>query len=208
MFAIAWLTGCVLTSQTESPEPEPGRLLLTWTVGARGCADAGVTEVEIEMGAARERIACEEGGATITGDPGRYDVVATGFDAGGRPRYEGTTTVTVPEGAEATAHVTLSALPASLEVTWYFENGRLCAANGATDVHLVLFDEDDYVVDETTLPCDDGIASLAELESGEYGLLAEALDDAGALVFEGSLPVTLEKGDALSVEVELLAPAE
>lgn len=200
------LTGCVITSRTTPPDVEPGSLVLTWSVGSGGCAEAGVTEIQIQMGNARETLACEEGGATITGDPGRYDVVATGFDADGVARYEGTTTVSVPEGGEATAHVTLAALPASLEVTWYFENGRLCAANGVSEVHLVLFDEDDYVVAETTQPCDDGLATLDALSSGTYALHADALDDGGALRFDGDVDVVLDKGDAAVVEVELVAP--
>jgi hypothetical protein len=205
MLWMAWLTGCVLTAKTTTPEPLPGTLALTWSVGAGGCAESGVTDIEIALGSVTERITCEEGGATITGDPGRYDVVATGFDADGVARYEGITTVDLPEGGESNAHVTLSALPASLEVTWYFENGRLCAANAVSDVHLVLFDEDDYVVAETTVPCDDGIADLPALESGDYALVAEGLDATGALAYSGALDLTLEKGDTTTVEVELLA---
>lgn len=209
MWWVSVLAGCVVTSGgTSTTEPEPGSLSLTWSVGAGGCEAAGVAEVEVALGNARERLPCEDGGAVISGDPGRYDVVATGLDAGGNPRYEGSTTVTVDAGAESTAHVTLAALPASLSVSWWFENGRLCAANGVPEVHVVLFDDEDYVVAEESPACDDGLVALSDLASGTYGLLVEALDADGALAFSGSAAVELGKGDAASAEIELFAPAE
>lgn len=209
MWWLALVSGCVVTSgqgSTGDSGSEPGTLSLTWSVGAMGCEAAGVTEIEVALGSVRERLPCADGGAVVSGPSGRYAVVATGFYADGAPRYEGTATVDVTAGAQTTGHVTLAALPAALEVSWYFQNGRLCAANGVTDVHLVLFDDDDFVVAETSLPCEEGLTSLEGLVSGTFGVLAEGLDEAGALAFRGASEVVLGKGETAVVELELGAP--
>jgi hypothetical protein len=201
---LAGLTGCVVHTEPE-PELEDGTVVVAWQVGAAGCEAAGVETVEVAVGdEASGSFACADEQATLEVPPGRYDLFLDGVDAQGAIRYGGDGSVTVGSGQSVNADtVVLGALPADLTVTWYFENGRLCSANGVSEVTITVF-QDDYPVDTVVAPCDEGSAALDPLVAGTYDVSLLANDGAGG-AFSGTETVDLGKGDAVMVEIQLLA---
>lgn len=202
---LAGLTACVVESKDGTTELEDGTIVVAWEVGASGCEAAGVTQVRVTVGdEADATFACADGTASFEVPPDHYDVHLDGLDAQGAVRYGGDTTVTVGAGMTVDAPtVVLSALPADLTVTWYFENGRLCSANGVEDVELTVF-EDDFVVDTVTAACDDGTASLEGLVAGTYDVTLFGRDAGGVSLFSGTETVDLGKGDAVVMEIQLV----
>lgn len=202
MLALAALSAaCSLGG--EDPTVVDGALTVPWQVGAGGCLASGVEEVVVEVGEASASAPCADGQLTLEVPPGDQVVDLWGLDASGIARYSGQTTATLREGESITVPtVILGALPATLDVTWYFENGRLCGGNGVVDVEIVIF-EDDFVVDTLLTPCDDGIERMRDLLAGDYTVSVLGRDAGGAVTFSGSTPVTLDKGDLGLVEVQL-----
>ncbi len=204
MWLVMALTGCVVGSSVVDGTAPDGTLDLTWAVGSSGCDEAGVTGVVVTVGGVEGRFGCGEEAGTLEVPPGTYTLEARGLDVEGVDRYAGTTTVTVISEDTTAAHVVLSALPGGLTVTWFFENGRLCAANGVTDIRTTLFDDQDYVVDEVDSACEEGLVSFEGLEAGAYAAVVVAHGGSGVPMFDGEIDATLEKGDRVEVEVELL----
>ena len=199
------MTGCVVKSE-ETPEPLPdGTIIVAWEVGASGCEAAEIDTVEVTIDGGTSSFACGDGTATFDVPAGVYDIHLDGVDLQGATRYDGDTEVTVGAGQTVNAPTTvLSALPADLTVTWFFENGRLCSANGVEEVELTVF-EDDFVVDSVVAPCDDGTASLEDLVAGTYDVNLLARDAGGVAQFEGTETVDLLKGDLAVLEIQLVA---
>ncbi|MCA9490323.1 MAG: hypothetical protein KC621_10375 [Myxococcales bacterium] len=205
MWLAAALVGCIVHTNDPGTPGANGTIELSWTVGAAGCEAAGVADIEVQVGQQTQTFTCESGAATISAAPGRYDIDAIGLDATGAERYSGTTSVSVISEDTSSAHIVLSALPAALQVTWFFENGRLCAANGVSDISATLFDDQDFLIDELDVDCDDGQLEFADLMPGAYAAVLVAHDGSGVPLFEGDVTADLDKGDHLVVEVELFA---
>ena len=197
------LVGCVVRTE-EEPDVD-GSIEVGWEVGAAGCEAAGVETVTVTVDEQTSSFACADGVGSVDVAPGQYLVTLEGLDADGHPRYGGEGSVSVGPGEVVTLPtVVLSALPASLTVTWYFENGRLCGSNGVEEVDLRVF-EDDYLVDEVTAGCDDGAATIASLPAGTYDVGLYARDADGVVTFSATEVADLGKGDDVVLELQLVA---
>jgi hypothetical protein len=199
------LSGC-----GEDVEPlGDGSLALSWQISPHGCESAGVEEVEVRLENAHrnydERFACEAGQAELTQlAPANYKLSIVGIDVNGLATF-GADTEKVEVRAEERVdapHVRLSARPASLEVSWRFDNGKVCGANGVAEVEVALFDEAFYELDRQTFSCDAGVGQLEDIVAGEYLVEAVAESEDGG-VYEGMSDVTLKRGDEAEIDVEL-----
>ena len=99
--------------------------------------------------------------------------------------------------------IRLQALPGTLQVNWFFANGRLCGSNGVADIDIALFQNDEIQYDLQT-PCDDGVEEMTGITSGTYDLSVLGADENGIAQFGGSVVVDIGKGDYVSVDVEQL----
>lgn len=199
-----------LSACGEDVEPlGDGSLALSWQVSPHGCESAGVEEVEVRLENAHrnydERFACDAGQAELTQlAPANYQLSIVGIDVNGLATF-GADAEKVEVRAEEKVdapHVRLSARPASLEVSWRFDNGKVCGANGVAKVEVALFDEAYYELERQTFDCDAGLGRLEDIIAGEY--LVEAVaesEDGGA--YEGISEVTLKRGDEAAIDVEL-----
>ncbi|MFT4622214.1 MAG: hypothetical protein ACI8PZ_000870 [Myxococcota bacterium] len=186
---------------------EPGDLEFTWRVGTSDCSEAGLDRVALFLdGEEAAEFDCEDGfGAIERLDPGRYTARLVGRDTNGWGRYAADLGDVEVESSVATALPTavLGALPGSIVVTWYFENARMCGANGVSDVEVTLFD-DEYVVESQAVPCDSGILAFEGVRAGEYQLNVMGREADGRAVYNGTGGVQLDKGDRTDVEVALI----
>ena len=205
---LRWLTllapaACLAAGCTIDEELLDGTVSVSWQVGTGGCAASGVTDVDVQINDQHHTVPCEQGELTMEVAPGDYRVFLWGLDADGVPRYEGSSSVLVLEGEAVTVPtVVLGGIPASIDVTWYFENGRLCGGNGIDEVEIVVFD-DDFIVTSLVTACDDGIERIEDLPSGAYTISVLGRDETGTVHFQGDATVEVDKGDLATVEVML-----
>ena len=207
-----WMTllalgGCTTVVYEDQPA-ETGDLEVTWRVGVTNCIEAGLDEVALMLdGEEVASFACTDGYGAVERLPaGRYAVRLVGRDANGWARYDATPGTVRVEADVATAvpMVVLGALPGDIVVTWYFDNGRMCGANGVADAEVTLFDSE-YVVDSRLVPCDSGMLPLEGLRSGAYQVNVMGRDAQGGAVFNGVGGIELDKGDRAELEVMLEA---
>jgi len=199
----AALLGACTTTLPADDTPIDGSVEVAWQVGASGCELSGVSEVVVEVADRSASAACTDGSLMLDVPAGDHTVALWGLDDGGVARYEGATRADVRAGEAVTLPtVVMGALPATIDVTWYFENGRLCGGNGVTDVEIVLFD-DDFIVETLATTCDDGIERLPDVLAGNYTVSVLARDAEGAVQFSGSTDARVDKGDLAFVEVML-----
>jgi len=206
----ASVTGCVMYKDhgsTHGSDEQDGQVQVDWLVGSAGCDASEITTIEVTVGTDTEDFACGDGTATLTAPVGTYDVQLQGLDADGIARYGGDGgSVTVYSDQTSTVPtVVLSSLPATLTTIWYFQNAHLCGANGVSDVEINLFDADDTLKGTITSACDDGTATLTDLEAGAYALLALGRDATGQEIYSGTSQITLLRGDDAQIEVQLIA---
>ena len=200
--ATALSVGCATMPVEDTPID--GSVEILWQVGASGCELSGVDTVVVEVADRAEEAPCTDGGLVIDVPAGDHTVSLWGLDAGGVARYEGATQIDVREGEAVTVPtIVLGALPATIDVTWYFDNGRLCGGNGVGDVEIVLFD-DDFIVESLATTCDDGIERMPNVLAGNYTVTVLARDSTGRVAFSGSTEARLDKGDLAFVELLLL----
>lgn len=202
-------TGCVVvgalpgTTDTGVPVVE-GKVEVTWRVGTSTCEEAGITEVGIEIGSRTERFPCTDLAGAMTVPAGVFGLDAVGYDAEGLPRYGASSEVVVEQGRVTPVAVFLSSLPANISSTWYFDNGRLCGANGVETVDLSLYDLADNREVQLQAPCDDGAAYVGEVEAGDYILVLYGLDESGTPSWRGEVAATVTRGESAVLDVELL----
>jgi len=208
----ASVTGCVVYKDPGSTHGGPsgdgdGQVQVNWLVGSAGCDSAEVATVEVTIGTDTEDFACGDGTATLTVPSGSYDVALQGLDADGVARYAGDGGVVDVYGGQTSTvpTVVMSALPATLTTIWYFKNSHLCAANGVSDVEINVFDAEDVLKGTATVACDDGTATLTDLEAGGYAVLALGRDAAGQEIYSGSKQIDLARGDDAQIEIPLVA---
>lgn len=216
------VTGCVVyrddfddsswsssgSSTTTPPPPSAeGQVAVSWRVGSAGCEAAGVETVEVDLDGFVEAFPCADESATFDAPSGRHPLTIRGLDAAGVARYAGDGgPVKVRRGEVTTAStVVLSGLPAQIGATWYFENGRLCAANGVGDVEVDLFDIDDTLVATATVACDTASAHLEDVEAGQYVLVVLGRDGDGEVVYSGDTLVDAGRGDTVDLDVVLVS---
>ncbi|MEZ4239242.1 MAG: hypothetical protein R3F59_24430 [Myxococcota bacterium] len=213
---LLYTTGCVVyrddydstwTSDTGAytAPPPMGQIDVTWRLGSAGCEAAGVTTVAIDVDGAVTEAPCADEGALLDAASGKHRLTLRGLDVDGIARYEADVEKIVVDRGEVTTvpTVVLEAMPAGIRATWFFENGRLCAANGVATLQFDLFDDNDVIRASTEVPCDDSAADLGEIEAGSYVLTALGRDPQGAATFHGAEPVEAGRGDWLSVDVML-----
>jgi hypothetical protein len=199
-----WSSSSTWSSGTEAPRQ--GQVEVSWRVGSAGCEAAEVTTIEVALGDEVHAFPCGDEGAMVSAREGRHPLVLRGLDAGGVARYEGDGgRVEVQRGrVSSVPTVLLSALPATVAATWFFENGRLCSQNGVEQVEVTLFDDGDAIQLSETVPCEEGAIELEELEAGAYALLLLGRDGEGEVLYSGERPLDAGRGDQLSVEIVLV----
>lgn len=204
--AAAVLAGCVRSSGTDPGFSAPGDLELTWRIGTSSCAEQELETVAVLLdGIEVATFPCEPGGGVVERlDARSYDLALMASDRRGADRYGAELgTIAVQSGvASSVPTALLSALPASVMVTWYFENGRLCDTNGVESVDLTLFD-DGYLLLTETADCSGGAHDLVGIEAGSFEVNAMGRDSAGVALFNGVADVVVDMGDLAVVEVML-----
>lgn len=199
-------TGCVVRGDKDGePEDTTGSVDISWQMGPSGCEASGITEVEVSIGGVGGTYPCEDEAATLLVPGGTYDLTLLGLDAGGEPRFGGESAgVSVHGGSTTTVPtIVLGALPATLEVSWRFENGDLCANNGVEDVEAFLFDDQDVVQATLAAPCNEGSLLLEDIDAGTYTLLLNGNDAAGLEQFSGTAEIILDRGQTSDVTISL-----
>ncbi len=203
MFAL-WV-GCAPTAPDDA---ETGAVELSWTVGPDGCEQAGIVEVSVVMdNALMGSAACATESLRLERiEPGLRAMEVYGLDVDGVERYaaDPVDVVVDAKGTTEVGEQVLTALPARLDVSWYFDNARLCSSNEVVDVEISVWD-DGYLAAEGVASCDDGAATLKGLPSGAYLAEVSALDDDGVALFGGVAEVVVDKGDVHEIEVRLEA---
>ena len=178
---------------------------LSWMVPG-GCDDAGLAEVDVLLGGDHVGShACSEGAVVFRARAGLHMLQLGGVDRFGQDRYAAEVALQVVEG-ETTPVPTLvlEALPAEVEVSWFFANSRLCSTNEVVSVDVAVFEEGSRVAD-VDADCDQGIAVLRELPSGRYLLDVVGRDVVGRAQYHGEREIDVDKGQVVAVEVELSA---
>ncbi|MFB6371726.1 MAG: hypothetical protein ABEN55_01100 [Bradymonadaceae bacterium] len=202
--AVAGLSGCADAIDS----PSNGKLTVNWEIRPRGCTQAGVEEIQVDLafekGTITERYPCKKGGATIADlRPANYTVQLWGIDEAGDTTYEAESRkITVHGGNETVADpVRLTARPGDLRVVWRFANGRVCGANDVESIEFALYDTDDFRVRHRTFDCPAGSARITEVPPGEY--LVELRADTEASEYVGFSEVRTRRGKSAGVEVVL-----
>jgi hypothetical protein len=207
--AVALLAGCVVTQDVDNDPVLPGTVELSWQVGPSGCEAAGVTDIEVDVAGVFGTFPCAEGRGSLSVPAGTHDVSMVGLDEGGAARYEGQAYDVVVRAEQVTQvpTVLLSALPAEIHVTWYFDNGRFCSHEenkGVVEVEALLYDADDFVDASVFGDCETGELSIDDVRPGDYTLTLVGRNDAGTITHQGEAALLVEKGDSLDVDVELI----
>ncbi|MBH24706.1 MAG: hypothetical protein CMH57_09700 [Myxococcales bacterium] len=192
----------------DDPEPEePGVLSLTWRVSPLGCKESGVETVAIELSNnTRSTVGCEVGRAVVENlDPGAYQFNLLGLDADGKAIFEsGPLDAGIDSGQVTNMDdVRLTARAGTLDVSWHFDNGRLCAANGVQEVLVAVYDTDAFAMGESLAACEDSVTTITGLKSGLFVVEVIATGADGIDLFRGVEELSIDRGDALSIDVTL-----
>ncbi len=208
--ALSWasMVGCA----APPAEEPPGDLSLSWRISPMGCEGSQVSRVEVSIQTPdksySEQIVydCQTRRALIEDlVPRAYVVQLLGVEANGKTTFASESVrVGVGSGLTATmAEQRLTARPASLEVGWRFDDGRLCAVKGVERIAVGVYDADAFAIDEQVFDCVWGVGVIEGLRSGDYVIEAIGLSASGQGVFRGLGTVSLERGDHRSAEVVL-----
>jgi hypothetical protein len=212
--------------------PSPGMMEVSWVIGGSSCVDAAVSEIQVSLytgGLVYTTVGapCQSGSVTIPNLPeGVYAVQVDGYrGATTFPTYTGVVDgIAVRAGAITVApKVELAEKPGGLDVTWKFENGELCGANGVDQVALTVWDTHSNRIHEETLPCDylparmeaernqpgrtlyesKGVV-IDRLYAGQYTMRAFALNQAtGQILYWDEAKPIVEHGTLTSVSLTL-----
>ena len=205
------LAGTAVACGEDVPPLGDGALDIRWEVSPRGCATVGVPNVEISLSgpeARTEIFDCEVGRATIEDlTPGNYLFVIEGIDETGQGTFHDTPQrLTVqPDVITALDPVRLTAKPATIGVEWRFDDGRVCGANGVSEIEVIIFDRLDYEIARDIFDCNLGGGGLRGITAGTY--VVEAVGLSADQTYRGLATTKVDRGDEGSVEV-ILAPNE
>ena len=189
---------------------EPGGLSIQWRINPLGCLDSGVQIITAEIhgpSAPAEVVYPCDNGRTLVDNltPGRYRVRLYGVDASGRATFASAEINTGVSSGTITPvePIQLTAKAARVEISWFFQNGRLCAQNGVTEVTIGVYDYDAYAIDEQSYECGTARGAIDGLHSGAYliHVLGKGADGVG--LFEGLTPLDLRRGEEATIEVEM-----
>lgn len=209
LIAVA-LACAVVSCDEDAVSEDPGGLSLQWRVSPLGCKDSGVQIVtaEVQGPSAPSQVVfpCDTG-RTVIEDlmPGRYTVRLYGVDLSGRATFASAQIdVGVSPGTITPIEsLRLTAKEARLEINWFFENGRLCAQNGVSEVLIGVYDKDAYAIDERTYACGTARGTIEGLQSGSYLIQILGLAPDGTGLFQGIRALDLQRGDDAVVEIEM-----
>ena len=128
---------------------------------------------------------------------GKYFVVVEGkadFDGETLPYFKGSAEIIVP--TEESTLINLELSTGSVQVTWGFEDRRMCNANGVVTVEAVL-ESDSTTRKSGSVDCNDGAFLFEDLPWEFFTLEIEAFDADGKVTYEGSyISDASEEGDA------------
>lgn len=197
-FAVAMSAGGPLGCGDQAEPLEAGEVSLQWLVGPHGCAEAHTTTIEVRDTDGDDvwTFGCDSRGGRLPGiSPGTYSFELRALDDAGQVTFIGyADRVQVrPGGVTTVAPVPLEAAPADLEVEWNF-GGPLCGQVDVASVAVRAFDANAMIVNDATVPCEDGAAVLV-VPPGRYDVVVLGLDTEGALRFETVFTRLLERGD-------------
>jgi hypothetical protein len=214
---MASVLGLLAAACSDEPAALPGGAMqLSWLVGTGGCEASGVDTVGVALVGGSSTTPtvysypCGQGSVTLSDlAPGTYDVSLYGNDPSGVARFGGqASNVQVrSEGTTTVATIRLSALPARIDVAWYFENGRLCSYNNVEDIEITLF-RDEYEIFSTTSECGPGTLLLEDIQADTYVIDLLGRDSQGVARFNGQDEVIVERGDTAQVEIRLMEIAQ
>ena len=206
---IAMVVGVVVGCGGEVEPFEEGSLALQWDVAPVGCEKSGVEEVEVLLSNRLDhydrRVDCATQAVEFDNIPaGTYELQLLGLRGDGSASFgAGIDEVLVRPGeARQLGRIDLVALPGEVNVQWYFDNRKVCGANGVDEVELTVFDAWYSEVDRLTRRCDVGEVVLDGLAAGEYLFRIRAQSDETR--FEGLYSAGVERGGQIEVEVELV----
>lgn len=184
-----------------------GQLALTWQVSPRGCADAGVANVSVNLEGPADRneiFECDKGEVTVRDVvAGTYTVSIEGLDSDGVPRFTSppTRTTVHPDLTATNAHARLIAKPSEVRVSWRFQDGRVCGAHGVDELNVSAFDKFDYQVATVDGDCDLAKATLTDVLAGTYLIEVSGFGDDGLWAGQGTM--SLQRGESAEIEVVL-----
>jgi hypothetical protein len=210
--AALYLGGAAAQCDDSGKEEPPGAARVQWRVSPLGCEHGEVEQVRLWISGPTPQPAegvfapCAAQEAQIEGlEMGRYAVMVEGLDASGDVTFQsGVEGFSVsPQTVTVTPTARLSARPAALAVSWFFDNGRLCASNEVTQVVLTVYDDNAFAVQERRDPCELGQSALEALPAGDFYLEALGLDVAGVARFRDLEALTLKRGQEATAEVSL-----
>lgn len=203
-----------------------GSLRVFWAIGGAACKDVpSIKSVRVRVLDGDVDVvrpvdsACEQGqasrGLVIEGVPeGSWDVLVQGMNAEGKPWYEGRKDgVGVDADAETEVQITLALLPSTVHVTWYFANGKMCAApeNQVAGMEVGIYDSVTFAVlypkpapKAEPIQCQDGEV-LAEGVDGnrEVNVNVFGLDAQGKRKVYGKVKALTVPGARVEAEVQL-----
>lgn len=197
-FAAAMAAAGPLGCGDDAEPLEAGEVSLQWLVGPHGCEEARTTTIEVRDvdGDGGWTFGCASRGGRLPGiAPGTYNFELRALDELGDVTFIGfAERVQVrPGGVTTVPPVPLEAAPADLQVEWNF-GGPLCGQVDVSSVAVRVFDANAIIVNEATVPCEDGAATLV-VPPGQYDVVVLGLDGEGELRFETVFTRILERGD-------------
>lgn len=213
LLCFALLTGC---GEDEEPD-QPGVLSVSWRVSPLGCAESGVRNIEVALRGAsaltteRLLVGCDAAGTAIDNlAPGKYLINLLGLNEDGKPIFETGEMAFGINAGEITdlGEQRLTAKQAALTVFWYFDNGRLCTANGIGDMAVAVYDTDGYLIEETSVSCESGGGIVENLKSGKLVIEVVGKGADGRGLYRGLQQVEVTRGDELNVEIAMIECAE
>ena len=208
LFSGLLLMGC----QEVNVPQEPGAVSLSWRISPMGCNQAGVDHVQISIEGVDARVSertvfsCGLGRALLDGVlPGRYNLTLEGVDKVGRGIFvsESLQIGVSPLTTTNLDEIRLTAKAATVDIGWYFDNGRLCAPNSIDRISVGVYDEDAFAIDEGEFDCELGVGTIADLQSGTYIIELLGMSASGASIYRGIREVSVERGEHQSFDVEL-----
>lgn len=195
--------------------PKFGSILITWRIGpepGKDCAEVGIVNVTAkaidEAGAEVSNMGapCSAGSVEVKYvEAGTYTVVVEGINADGRAIYRGKREqVKVATGQKVgiIGDIELSPKPATIHVTWRFENGEMCTTNGVSKLKITVAKGADQK-DEQEKPCDSDY-SLEVPELGDYSVKGRAYGEDSESAKFADLQTASAGGPGEVVETKLI----
>lgn len=195
----------------DSPETLTGTANLSWQVGARGCAEHDVNHIRITQREAsgtrvlqRWDLACAAGRATLVGvRPGRYVFEVEGRDHTSTPRWHGASApIEVRASGETVVPtITLTGLPATVEIRWNF-GGPFCSHAEVARVEVKVFDTEGFEVSRAQAACETGTVEFS-LRAGLFDVSVEGLNSLGVVTHSYLLELHVQRGEQVDATVTL-----